>query len=398
MNSNNSHRIAFVHPDLGIGGAERLVVDAAVALEKQGNAVHIYTSHCDADHCFEEVKGLSVTVWGDWIPRSLFGKFHVVFALLRMLWVSFWLVFGGHEFDVVFVDQVSYCIPLLKLSGAKILFYCHFPDKLLSQPGSFLKKLYRMPLDFVEEQTTRLADVIITNSKFTSSIVKEHFPSIKQDLRVLYPTTFLEKSPEKTQKKSERFFLSINRYERKKNLELAVDAFVELRKSVEDPNSLKLVLVGGYDERVDENIQVFEELSSMVKSEGLNDQIELLRSVNKEKKMELLENCLALIYTPHNEHFGIVPLEAMALGKPVIASNSGGPMETIEDNVTGFLCKEDTAQSFADAMRKLVSDSQRAEKMGNAGAKRLKAMFGPKVFEKKLSDLINESMESKKKK
>lgn len=48
--------IVFVHPDLGIGGAERLVIDAAVGLQSQGHKVTILTSHCDPSHCFEEAR------------------------------------------------------------------------------------------------------------------------------------------------------------------------------------------------------------------------------------------------------------------------------------------------------------------------------------------------------
>jgi hypothetical protein len=46
----------FFHPDLGIGGAERLVVDAAVALQERGHKVTIFTSHCDPRHCFDEAR------------------------------------------------------------------------------------------------------------------------------------------------------------------------------------------------------------------------------------------------------------------------------------------------------------------------------------------------------
>ena len=48
--------IIFFHPDLGIGGAERLVVDAAVGLQERGHRVTIFTSHCDPKHCFEEAR------------------------------------------------------------------------------------------------------------------------------------------------------------------------------------------------------------------------------------------------------------------------------------------------------------------------------------------------------
>jgi len=49
-------RIVFFHPDLGIGGAERLVIDAAVGLKSRGYKVTIYTSHRDVNHCFDEAR------------------------------------------------------------------------------------------------------------------------------------------------------------------------------------------------------------------------------------------------------------------------------------------------------------------------------------------------------
>ena len=48
--------IIFFHPDLGIGGAERLVIDAAVGLQNLGHKVVIFTSHCDHSHCFDEAR------------------------------------------------------------------------------------------------------------------------------------------------------------------------------------------------------------------------------------------------------------------------------------------------------------------------------------------------------
>lgn len=48
--------VVFFHPDLGIGGAERLVVDAAVGLQNKGNKVVIFTNHCDSSHCFDECR------------------------------------------------------------------------------------------------------------------------------------------------------------------------------------------------------------------------------------------------------------------------------------------------------------------------------------------------------
>ena len=56
VSKSEQQRIVFFHPDLGIGGAERLIIDAAVGLQELGHSVRIYTSHCDPDHCFEEAR------------------------------------------------------------------------------------------------------------------------------------------------------------------------------------------------------------------------------------------------------------------------------------------------------------------------------------------------------
>lgn len=53
--------VVFFHPDLGIGGAERLVVDAAVGLQDLGHKVTIFTSHCDPKHCFDEARDGKLT-------------------------------------------------------------------------------------------------------------------------------------------------------------------------------------------------------------------------------------------------------------------------------------------------------------------------------------------------
>ncbi len=64
----------------------------------------------------------------------------------------------------------------------------------------------------------------------------------------------------------------------------------------------------------------------------------LLRSIPSDIKALLIAASTAVIYTPDREHFGIVPIEAMHIGRPVIALKSGGPLETVVDNETGFLC------------------------------------------------------------
>lgn len=83
---------------------------------------------------------------------------------------------------------------------------------------------------------------------------------------------------------------------------------------------------------------------------GVSDRVRFLPSVSDQRRNELLNECLCLLYTPSNEHFGIVPLEAALASKPVVACNSGGPLETVVDSKTGFL-REPTAEAWANAVR-----------------------------------------------
>ena len=63
-----------------------------------------------------------------------------------------------------------------------------------------------------------------------------------------------------------------------------------------------------------------------------------------------------MLYTPENEHFGIVPVEAMYLGCVVIACNSGGPLESIDHGKTGFLLKANQPKQWAEQMAQFASN------------------------------------------
>lgn len=188
-------RVLFIHPDLGIGGAERLIVDAALALKSKGHLVSFLTNHHDPNHCFEETRNgaFPVKIVGDWLPRSIFGRFYAFCAYFRMIYAAFYASFvisRNEKLDVIFSDSISVAIPVLKLAkhNPKILFYCHFPDQLLSAKGGLLKQLYRAPLDFFEEYTTGKADRIFVNSKFTLRIFCETFRRLTTVPNVLYPS------------------------------------------------------------------------------------------------------------------------------------------------------------------------------------------------------------------
>eukprot|EP01097_Dermamoeba_algensis_P011478 TRINITY_DN8901_c0_g1_i1.p1 TRINITY_DN8901_c0_g1~~TRINITY_DN8901_c0_g1_i1.p1 ORF type:complete len:236 (-),score=41.43 TRINITY_DN8901_c0_g1_i1:80-787(-) len=199
--------------------------------------------------------------------------------------------------------------------------------------------------------------------------------------------------------RDKKFFLSINRFERKKGLHLAIEAFSTLRHMMDAQRelfqSLHLVLAGGYDERVEENVQHLIELQKLVADEELTQHVTFVRSVGESTKISLLNHCICVLYTPENEHFGIVPVEAMYAKKPVIAVNSGGPKESVVHEVTGYLCPP-TAYDFSHHMLLLANNNRLAKRMGEAGHNHVKAKFSFEVFSEELNKIVVEEVSKEK--
>ena len=102
-----------------------------------------------------------------------------------------------------------------------------------------------------------------------------------------------------------------------------------------------------------------------------------LLSVPATLKTMLLRAACLLVYTPTNEHFGIVPLEAMLAGVPVLATSSGGPLETVVEGQTGWLRDAGRVEEWIEVMRDVVGrmgDGER-EEMGRKGQKRVREEF-----------------------
>ena len=78
----------------------------------------------------------------------------------------------------------------MRLLGLPTIFYCHYPDLLLSTDRtSLLKRLYRVPLDWLEQWSTGLADILLVNSNFTKEVFKDTFPRLNRiQPAVLYPS------------------------------------------------------------------------------------------------------------------------------------------------------------------------------------------------------------------
>ncbi|CAL5870814.1 uncharacterized protein PFLUO_LOCUS5054 [Penicillium psychrofluorescens] len=445
--------VIVIHPDLGIGGAERLIIDAALALQSRGHRVTIYTSHRDKTHCFEEARDgtLDVRVRGNTIfPAHICGRLHILMASLRQLHLTWSLLNelrsrGRTDFpsakkeknndeaededrdDVFLVDQLPACVPVLKTFGRprpsrcqRILFYCHFPDQLLArrdEKGSLLrlvKLIYRIPFDWFEGWALSASDRVVANSKFSRGVVRQVFGTKKLgEVEVVYPCVPMEptakpanmKTKEKPLWAGKKILLSINRFERKKDMALAIRAYHGL--GVEKRKGTRLVIAGGYDNRVQENVQYHQELDDLASGLGLQtatsktvvsalsipDSIDVLflLSVPTAFKDTLLAQSKILLYTPINEHFGIVPVEAMQAGLPVLASNTGGPLETIVEGETGWLRDAHAVDEWTAVMDKVLygMTPEEVDKMAAAGKARAQQEFSFTAMGDRLEEEIS---------
>jgi len=266
-----------------------------------------------------------------------------------------------------------------------------------------------------------MADTIVVNSKFTAEIFRQSFKTLHQVPEVLYPSIQFDKFDRKVDStlaeinvlQSDRVsFLSINRYERKKDINLAIHAFARLlTENAQERAHLRLVIAGGYDTRVTENVEHHQELVQLAEkthglktftlSSGQNDarvpaetQVLFLQSISDAQKLFLLQTARALLYTPTNEHFGIVPVEAMYMKCPVIAVNSGGPTESILHQVTGYLCPAEE-QVWAETMKVLMTKTEEELRtMGQAGHDRVVGLFSLAAFVKKLNGILQVLVQS----
>lgn len=373
---------------------------------------------------------LDVRVRGNSLfPPTLLNRFHILLAILRQIHLVISIAVWGNELDKLkpdafVVDQLSACVPLLRWlypDRQRTLFYCHFPDQLLadrrtSGPLGLLKKLYRLPFDWFEGWSMGASDRIVVNSNFTKLVASRVWPSLADSFGVIYPCVNAESQEQPVEQDSLwnnkfKILLSINRFERKKDIGLAIRAYNAL--SPADRKGTRLILAGGYDQRVSENVHYHKELVDLAEGLGLvtataktvptalaipsEIQVLFLLSVPGLFKTTLLQNARLLLYTPTNEHFGIVPVEAMQHGLPVLASNTGGPLETIVEGETGWLRDVENVDEWAAVIRKVLHDltPQQIKKMRESGQQRVTKHFTRQTMASKINSELLDVLEGK---
>lgn len=462
--------VLFVHQDLGIGGAEKLVLSlvegyrlvcprsaitiatcrfdpsrafpicASYVYEGQPKSLghpptehppieHPPTGHPPTEHPPTDPRGsVTILAFGQGIPQAVAGRFVAVVSILRLVFVILCLFWHrkGRKFDLVFSDQLALLNPLLrKLLARRLIFYCHFPEPLLGlqnaanaakledllteknsngeAAGAFVKSseeggaeavyavkcvgAYRACVNRLERWGLFWeGSEVWVNSAFTKRACLTTFgKALAPRISILEPClddgTFDQKEKvdvptaekadavedlvEATEVEKEeleirqfvtdlegRCFVSLNRFERRKNFLVILQAFF---RAIDRPSARKetpllthvthevgLILCGGFDQRCHENIVCVAELKQHLaarKKANAACHVRLLLNPSESMKKFLFSECAACLYGPRFEHFGIIPIEAMSAGCPVVAHNSGGPSLTIRPGKTGFLVR-----------------------------------------------------------
>ena len=393
--------VAFVHPDLGLGGAERLVVDAATELRARGHRTVILTAHHDRARAFPEtVDGsLDVRVGGRLVPGQIAGRLRAPCAIARTAALGGMLSRLPARPDVVVCDLVPHVIPLLRRrAGAPVVLYCHYPDRLLAPRTRGIWRWYRRPIDRLEELGTARADRVLVNSRFTAERLRQAFPHAAVSPIVVSPgvAPFPCRDLDETAPPGPISIVSVCRFDPQKNLGLAVDALAELRTRL--PASLfqrvRLVLAGSVDDRLREQRSLVTALLERARRSGIDGHVQLRTSPSESERRALLSACRVVLYTPSDEHFGYAPIEAMAAGRPVVAVNAGGPAETVRDGETGFLCAP-SADAFAAALARLLSDDPLAARLGREGRRHVDAAFSREAFGRRFEEALRTVVEER---
>ncbi|MEK7076065.1 MAG: glycosyltransferase [Patescibacteria group bacterium] len=324
-------KIAFVHEYLNqFGGAERML-QVLCALYPRAP---IYTLLYDRDATGGVFDGRVIkTSFLQNLPFT--KKHHRIFPLLMPLAIE---QFDFSDYDLVISISASFAKGIITKPNTKHICYCLTPPRFLWDNSqkfveefgySKLVKKFLPPfityLRIWDSQASLRADDFWSISNFIGDRVRKYYSRSSQ---VVYPPVNMAKFHVSDQ--VENYFFMAGRLVSYKRFDLAIKAF--------NQNKLPLKIVGAGPE-----------MNKLRKIANKN--IKFLGLVSDEKLANLYSHARACIF-PQEEDFGIVPLESMASGRPVIAYRAGGATETVIENKTGIFFDEQTPESLQVAIEK----------------------------------------------
>ena len=240
-------------------------------------------------------------------------------------------------YDLVISSESGPAKGVIAPPNAPHLCYCHSPMRYLwDQYHTYYNSsglIARSMMPHISHQmrqwdvvSASRVDGFVANSQHVANRIKKYW---RRDSQVVHPPIFTDDFSPLPANELGDYYLWAGELAPYKRPDLAVEAFRKL--------DLPLVVVGGPDSTVKE----------LQKTAG--DKTQFLGRVSSEEFRMHLARCRALIF-PGEEDFGIVPVEAMASGRPVIGYGKGGLLDTIVDGQTGTFFYEQTVDAIVDAV------------------------------------------------
>lgn len=241
------------------------------------------------------------------------------------------------EYDLVISSESGPSKGVLTRPDALHLCYCHSPMRYiwdmyqpyLKESGWLIRHLFPLIAHWLrvwDRSSADRVDHFIANSRFIAQRIAKFY---RRDAQVIWPpvnvTAFNHRRPR------EDFYLCLGQLVRYKRAEMAVEAF--------NRTGLPLVVIGEG-----------ELLNELQQNAGPN--VKLLGRQSFDVVKDHLERCRGLVF-PGVEDFGIVPVEAMAAGAPVIAYGRGGVLDTVIHDKTGILFNEQSVDALVEAVLRI---------------------------------------------
>jgi glycosyltransferase involved in cell wall biosynthesis len=354
-------KIALYYPWCYLkSGVEKVILET---VSRSRHEFTIFTNHIDYDQTFPEFGEMkNVVVLRDLpVNRSFTSVFKGLLTILTQK-----IDLQGYDALLVQSEGLGDFITFRNRSKPAFCF-CHTPVRPVYDPvyrreylakhpeRRFLLGVYSSCYRIFNRMVWRNYSRVFANSAEVKRRILAGRLCDPAQLEVLNPGVDVESI--RPSHRQGKYFLYAGRVKWTKNVELAIRAFQIFREGRSDAAEWRLIIAGGVDRASGE---YFARLREMAASDPA---IVFTVDPTRSQLDELYDGCYALLYPPLNEDWGIVPIEAMAFGKPVIAVNSGGPKETILPGKTGFLLEPDPG-AFAEKMRWLSDYPDQAAAMG----------------------------------
>ncbi|QKS16867.1 glycosyltransferase [Curtobacterium sp. Csp2] len=168
--------------------------------------------------------------------------------------------------------------------------------------------------------------------------------------------------------------LTASRLVRRKGVGTTIAALARL---LDEGRDVELVVVGGAGTAGSDLVDdpEYQRLDALARSLGVRDHVTFRGQLGQHDMPAVYRSADVVVCAPWYEPFGIVPLEAMACGRPVVASSVGGLIDTVVEDATGLHVPPRDEEAVAEAVGLVLDDSARREAYGRAGRERAEARY-----------------------